>query len=115
MVELLYGAKDFDRIAWREIDEGRPVALRITGSRKALIHRILTLYAESERASRDGTRERRPLFGLAWRAMFAPSIVGLCNHARLAGMTVVVQDKGSTLEVRFEKLHAHGFKTRDAS
>jgi hypothetical protein len=103
MVELLYGAKDFDRVAWREIDEGRPVALRITGSRKARIHRILSLDDEYDRASRNSVNRRSLLFSLGWRAIFAPSIIGLCNHARLAGMSVVVKDKGSTLEVRFEK------------
>jgi len=86
MIELLYGAKDFDRIAWREIDEGRPVALRITGVRKALIHRILSLYAEYDRELRRGVNRRDLLFGFGWRGAFAPSILALCNHARLAGM-----------------------------
>ena len=103
MLELLYGAKDFDRIAWKEIDEGRPVALKIVGSKKTRVHRILSMYDEYDRASRNGVSRRGLLWSLWWRAMFAPSIIGLCNHARLAGMSVVAVDKGSALEVKFEK------------
>jgi hypothetical protein len=103
MLELLYGAKDFDRIAWKEIDEGRPVALRVVGPKKARIHHILSLYDEYDRASRNGVNRRSSLWSFGWRAILAPSIIGLCNHARLAGMSIVVLDKGSTLEVKFEK------------
>src|SRR5262245_21225812 len=103
MLELPYGAKDFDRIAWKETNEGRRVALRVVGSKKARIHRILSLYDEYDRASRNGANRRSILWRLGWRAILTPVIVGLCNHARLAGMSVAVQDKGSTLEVKFEK------------
>src|SRR5574340_302084 len=103
MIELLYGAKDFDRIAWKEIDEGRSVSLRITGFKKGFIHRIIELYAEYDRESRRGINRRDLLFAFAWRSLFAPSILSLCNHARLAGMGIVVKDRGATLEVKFEK------------
>jgi hypothetical protein len=103
MIELLYGSKDFDRIAWREIDQGRPVSIRIARVRKAFIHRLLSLYAHYDQELRKGRNRRDLLFSFGWRGFFAPALIGICNHARLAGMEIVVMDQGSTLEVRFQK------------
>ena len=103
MIELLYGTKDFSHIAWTEITGGRPVVLRVVGWKKTFVHRILSSYSEYDRLSRTGAVPRGLMFGLAWRTMLAPSLMGLCDHARSSGMAIVVRDRGTTLEVRFEK------------
>src|SRR5258706_14624493 len=98
MIELIYGAKNFDRIAWKEIDEGRPVTIRVTGVRKPFVYRILALYAEYDRESRSGRNRRDLLFAFGWRSIFVPSLLGIVNHARLSGMSLTMKDQGSTLE-----------------
>jgi hypothetical protein len=101
MIELLYGVKDFVRLADKEIREGRPVAVRVVGWRKGFIYRTLALYAEYDR--RAGAVPKKMSLNLALRIMFAPSLMGLCDQARSSGMKIVIRDQGSSLEVRFEK------------
>ena len=103
MIELIYGTKDFARIAWQEIEAGRPVALRVTGWKRRLIHQTLSLYAENDRLWRSGKAKRTLALRLAWRTMLTPPLIGLCHYAQSSGMAVTVLDKGTTLEVRFEK------------
>jgi hypothetical protein len=103
MVEVIYGAKNFAALAWKEIAEGRPVVVNVTGWHKAIVHRVLSLYAQHDELVRRGGGNRGVAFKLGWRSLFAPSIVGLCNHARIAGMGITVKEKGAALEVRFEK------------
>jgi hypothetical protein len=101
MIELLYGAKNFVGIADKEIREGRPVAIRVTGWRKGFIYRTLALYAEFDRKA--GAMSKKMSLSLALRIMFTPSLMGLCYQARSSGMGIVIRDQGSSLEVRFEK------------
>ena len=65
--------------------------------------KLLALYAEYDHLSRKGMVPRGLFLNLSWRTLFAPSIMGLCNHARSAGMAITVYEKGMVLEVRFEK------------
>jgi len=102
MVELLYGANDFARIADREIREGRAVSLRFHGWRRPFVHRLLARYAEYDRLSQRGTPPRPVSLGLAWRILLAPTLFGLVHQARSSGMGLVVRDTGTTLEVRLE-------------
>ena len=102
MVELLYGANDFARIADREIREGRAVSLRFHGWRRPFVYRLLARYAEYDRFSQQGTPPRRLSLGLAWRILLAPTLFGLVHQARSSGMGLTVRDTGTSLEVRLE-------------
>ena len=88
-------------VADKEIREGRPVAVRVTGWRKAFIYRTLALYAESDRKA--GAMPKKTSLGLALRIMLAPQLMGLCHQARSTGMEILMRDHGSSLEVRFQK------------
>ena len=102
MVELLYGASDFARIADREIREGRAVSLRFHGWRRPFVYRLLARYAEYDRLSQRGAPPRRVSLELAWRILLAPTLFGLVHQARSSGMGLVVRDTGTSLEVRLE-------------
>ena len=102
MVELLYGASDFARIADREIREGRAVALQFHGWRRPFVYRLLARYAEYDRLSKLGAPPRRLSFGLGWRILLAPTLFGLVHQARSSGMGLTVRDAGTSLEVRLE-------------
>lgn len=102
MVELLYGASDFARIADREIREGRAVSLRFHGWRRPFVYRLLARYAEYDRLSQRGTARRSASLGLAWRILLAPTLFGLVHQARSSGMGLIVRDTGTSLEVRLE-------------
>jgi hypothetical protein len=106
MIELLYGAKNFVRVVDKEIREGRPVAIRVTGWRKGFIYRTLALYAEFD--PRAGAMSKKMSLKLALRIMLAPSLIGLCHQARSSGMEIVMRDRGSSLEVRFQKPEIRG-------
>jgi hypothetical protein len=82
MIELLYGASDFARIADREIREGRAVSLRFHGWRRPFVYRLLARYAEYDRLSQRGTAPRSASLGLAWRILLAPTLFGLVHQAR---------------------------------
>jgi|SRR5712664_4606844 len=101
MIELMYGAKNFARVADKEIRESRPVAIRVVGWRKGFIYRTLALYAQYDRKA--GAVPKKMSLNLALRIMLAPQFMGLCHQARSAGMEIVMRDHGSSLEVRFEK------------
>ena len=101
MIELMYGAKDFARIVDREIAEGRTVAIRVTGWRRAVIYRTLALYAELDRKA--GSMRKSASLGLALRVLFVPQFMGLCDQARSSGMEILVRNHGTSLEVRFQK------------
>lgn len=101
MIELMYGANDFARVADKEIREGRSVAIRVTGWRKGFIYRTLALYAEFDR--RHDSIPKKTSLGLALRVMFVPQFMGLCHQARASGMEIMMRDHGSSLEVRFQK------------
>ena len=103
MLEIAYGEKGFASLVWKEIDAGRPVALKVVGRKRQIIHRALSLYAEYDRLSRKGELRRWLLLSLAWQTLRTGPFMGLCNHARSAGMAVAAYEKGPTLEVRFEK------------
>lgn len=102
MLEITYGQKNFASLAWKEIDAGRPLALKIFGRQRQFLHRTLSLYAEYDRLSRKGEIRTGVYLSLAWRALLSPSFISLCNHARSAGMAVAAYDKEDLLEVRFE-------------
>jgi hypothetical protein len=102
MVELLYGANDFAKIAGREIREGRAVSLRFHSWRRPFIYRLLARYAEYDLFSQHGTPPRRLSLGLAWRILLAPTLFGLVHQARSSGMGLTVRDAGTSLEVRLE-------------
>ena len=102
MVELLYGTKNFARIADEEIREGRPVAVRVHGWRRPFIYRLLSLYAEHDRLSRKGSAPRNLSLTLAWRIFLVPTLFGLIHQARSSGMGLLVRDTGKSLEVRLE-------------
>ena len=102
MVELLYGANEFARIADREIREGRAVSLRFQGWRRPFVYRLLARYAEYDRLSQLGTPPRRLSLGLAWRILLAPTLFGLVHQARSSGMGLTVRESGKSLEVRLE-------------
>jgi hypothetical protein len=104
----MYGAKNFAALAWKEIDEGRAVAVNVTGWRKPVIYRVLSMYAQHDEMLRNGRQDRALAFGLGWRTLFAPSIIGLCQHARSRGMAVKIRSKGAALEVRFQKPESGG-------
>ena len=110
MLEILYGEKGSVRRASKEIDAGRPVAIKIVGWKKHLIRRTLSLYAEYDCLSRKGEMRRGLYLNLAWRILLTPSIMGLCMHAQSAGMAVAAyEDEEQTLEIRFESpLHVKG-------
>jgi hypothetical protein len=101
MIELMYGAKDFARVADKEIREGRPVAIRVTGWRKAFVYRTLALYAEFDR--KTASMPKKTSLGLALRIMLVPQLMGLCHQARSSGMEILMRDHGSSLEVRFQR------------
>ena len=102
MLEISYGEKGSVLRAWKEIDAGRPVILKIVGRKRQFIRRTLSLYAEYDRLSRKGELRRGLHLSLAWRTLLSPSFMGLCNHARSAGMAVAAYEKEQILEVRFE-------------
>src|SRR5690242_8067480 len=102
MVELLYGTKNFARIADEEIRGGRAISVRVHRWRRPFIYRLLSMYAEFDRVSRDGQAPRSLSLGLAWRVLFAPTLFGLIHQARSSGMGLLVRDTGKSLEVRLE-------------
>jgi hypothetical protein len=103
MVELLYGAKNFSVIADKEIREGRAVAFRFTGWRRPWVYRALAMYAEHDQLSRTDLAPRKLSLGLALRVLLAPSLFGLIEQARSSGMSLLVRDAGTFLEVRLER------------
>ena len=102
MVELLYGTKNFARIADAEIREGRPLAVRVHGWRRPFVYRILSRYAEYDRAAQGGPVLRKLSLATAWSILLAPTLFGLIHQARSSGMGLVVRDTGKSLEVRLE-------------
>ena len=103
MLEISYGEKGFASRAWKEIEAGRPVALKVVGRKRQVILRALSLYAEYDRLSRKGGVRRGLLLRLAWQTLRSSPFIGLCNHARSAGMAVAAYEEGQILEVKFEK------------
>lgn len=103
MLEIEYGEKGFASRAWKEIEAGRPVALKVVGSKRQIIIRALSLYAEHDRLSREGGVSRGLLLRLAWQTFRSSPFIGLCNHGRSAGMTVAAYEKENLLEIKFEK------------
>lgn len=99
MIYIKYGTTNFATQVWGEIEKGNPVALQIYGWRKRIIHQLMSLYAEYS----QGHGSRSLFFKIGWRSVFAPSIMGLCNHARSFGMTVNVSEESNALIVKFEK------------
>jgi len=102
MVELLYGTRNFARIADEEIREGRPLAVRVHGWRRPFVYRILARYAEYDRAAQRGRVPRKLSLATAWSVLLAPTLFGLIHQARSSGMGLVVRDTGKSLEVRLE-------------
>jgi len=102
MVELLYGAKDYARIAESEIRQGRPVALVFNGWRRPFVHRAISMYADFDQLHRATGAPRRLSLGVVWRILVAPVLFGLIHQARSSGMSILVRDSGQNLAVRFE-------------
>ena len=104
MLEITYGQKNFISLAWKEIDVGRPVALKVVGRKRPFVRRTLALYAEYDRLSRKGEIRTGVYLSLAWRTLFSPSFISLCNHAQSAGMAVAAyEEEEDVLEIRFAK------------
>ena len=103
MLVILYGEANFASRAWKEMDTGQPVALKIIGRQRHVINKTLSLYAEYDQLLRERKLRKWLLISLAWRTLLSPSFVGLCNHARSVGMAVTAFENKLTLEVRFEK------------
>jgi hypothetical protein len=105
MIEIQYGTKDYGLRAWNEIEEGHPVALKILGWRTKLIRHLVSQFIEYDQLTRKGKLSRGIFFSLGLKSLLsrpiAGAVMGLCHHARSAGMTVAVYEKGEALEVRF--------------
>ena len=108
MIEIQYGSKGYAMQVWREIDEGRPVALEILGWRRKFVRHLVSQFIEYDQLSRKGKVSRGTFFSLGWRSLLSlpimGSITGLCHHARSAGMAVSVNEKGAVLEIRFGEI-----------
>ncbi len=102
MIELLYGADNFAKIADGEIRAGRGFAMRFEGWRRRFVYSALAMYAEFDRVPTGGAVPKRLGLALAWRVLFAPTLFGLIHQGRSAGMAVIVRDTGKSLEVRLE-------------
>ena len=112
MIEIQYGSKYYAVRALREIEEGRPVTLKIFGWRKKFIRHLVLLFIEYDQLSRKGKVSRGLLFSLGWKSLLSlpimGSITGLCHDARSMGMAVAVYEKGEVLEVRFGEVDTAG-------
>lgn len=108
MIEIQYSSKDYASLVWKEIDEGRAVSLRISGWKSKFIYRLVLMFIEYDQLSRKGQVSRGLYFGLGWRSLFALSIMGLCHHARSAGMAVAAYENGAGLEIKFGEVDTAG-------
>ena len=99
MIEITYGSKDFDRTAWRHIDSGDAIAIRVSGKRSKHVYKFLSVYRDYEEKLSRGINSRKLLFVLAFRSLSAPSLFGICNHARLAGMGITTTQQNGDLIV----------------
>jgi hypothetical protein len=61
------------------------------------------MYAEHDQLSRTDLAPRKLSLGLALRVLLAPSLFGLIEQARSSGMSLLVRDAGTFLEVRLER------------
>jgi len=112
MVELLYGAKDYARIAESEIRQGRPVALVFNGWRRPFVHRAISMYADFDQLHRATGAPRRLSLGVVWRILVAPVLFGLIHQARSSGMSILVRDSGQNLAFDSSRLTPRSTRTR---
>lgn len=103
MTELFYRSKGAMAIAWAEIAAGRDVALIVTGWRRGAVYRVISSYIRYLELSRTARAPFILATKIAWQSLFAPSIVGLCEHARQFGLKVSASGEGDALKVKFEK------------
>ncbi len=112
MIEIKYGSKNYAMQVWKEIDEGRPVVLKIFGWRRKLVRHMVLMFIEYDQLSRKGKVSRGFYFSFGWKSLLSlpitGSITGLCHHARSMGMAVVVYEKEEALEIRFGEVNAAG-------
>ena len=112
MIEIQYGAKEYALHAWNEIEKGHPVALKILGWRRKLIRHLVSQFIEYDRLARKGMVPRALFFSLGLKSLLllpiAGAVMGLCHHARSAGMAVAMDEKGEALEIKFGEVKAAG-------
>ena len=104
MIYLKYGSGNFDMLALKEIREGRPVVIQIFGWRKKFIYKLLGIFSEHCKLLNEGRTSLGLSICLWCGAMFAPTIIGLCNYARAYGMAIKISEENTVLEVKFEKV-----------
>ena len=112
MTEIQYGSKNYAVRALKEIEEGRPVTLKIFGWRKKFIRHLVLLFIEYDQLSRKGKVSRGLLFSLGWKSLLSlpimGSITGFCHVARSVGMAVAMDEKGEALEIKFGEVKVAG-------
>jgi len=101
-MNVTYGVSGFASVVQGEIDARRQVALIVRGRRRRIALRILALYAIHELHPSESGRTRAMYAGMAWRSFLIPTFMGLCVHARQAGMSIKAYEKPDCLEVHFE-------------
>ncbi len=103
MIELSYRTKGSVGKAWTEIEAGNEVVLKVTGWRKKAVYRVFKLYVLYLELSQKGRAPISLGVRIAWQSLLAPSIIGLCEHARRSGLTTSMEGDGNLLEVRFKR------------
>jgi len=97
MTELLYRTKGSAGVAWTEISEGREVVLIVTGWRKRAVYRAMSSFFQYLELSKNGRAPFSLAIRIAWQSLFAPSIIGLCEHARSFGFTASAEGDDAIL------------------
>ena len=98
-MNVLYGATGSATAVQREIDERREVVLTVTGWKRRIALRIIVLYAAHESHAPERSGMRAVYAGMAWRSFLLATLLGLCLHARPAGVSIKAYGKSECLAV----------------
>jgi len=97
-----YGDRKFDRLAWDAIDRGEPLDVVVRGWRVPILRRSMPLCEASfGRERRSGSHTRGEKLCVALYGWFSPWLLGIYNHAIIAGMTAQWRETEGAILVSF--------------
>lgn len=101
MLVIEYGAKDFEKVAWKAIDERQPVQIVVRDGKRGAVKKALDLYRQYFDGRRKGVKDRSLWFKFGYYAIRMPTFWGIYNHAELARAQVVSDEQGDSLLISF--------------
>jgi hypothetical protein len=100
-ISVAYSLRNADDVAWAAIDRSEPVDIVVEGWRVAFVKRSLPLCELFFRSGHPLRRHVRHLLAMALYGCVTPSLVGIYNHAVVAGMRATWRESGNSLIVSF--------------